>query len=53
MHLYYTGVENANPYITWDRMDVDIDRTIQEVESVISKIECKNYNMKDIKRKAV
>ncbi len=51
MHLYYTGVENANPYITWDRLDVDIDRTIQEVETVISKIECKNYNMTDIKIK--
>ena len=49
MHLYYTGVENENPYISWDRQDVNISKTISDVDTVIRKIDCKNYNMIDTK----
>lgn len=49
MHIYYTGVEDSNPYITWDRLNINIDKTINEVELVIKNIEHKNYSMSDVR----
>ncbi len=49
MHLYYTGEETGNPYITYDRNKINLDNTIKEVDNVIALIGKKNYDMQNIK----
>ncbi|MFC1671100.1 ATP-dependent DNA helicase [Spirochaetota bacterium] len=49
MHLYYTGEESGNPYITYDRDKKNIDSTVNEFDKVVDHIENKNYDMSNIK----
>lgn len=44
LHLYYTAAENEVPYITWERGQVNIPKTIKDVDGIISQIECKNFD---------
>ena len=46
MHLYYTGEENSVPTITFENNKTDIDKTINEFEYVVHKIECKDFKKK-------
>ena len=47
MHLYYTNsAEDGNPYITFPRNELAINKTIDEVTNVVHKIEAKDYSMK-------
>jgi len=44
-HLYYTGAEGENPYISFDKDGKSIDKTIAAFDGVVNKIETKNYGM--------
>lgn len=45
MHLYYTKEENGNPYITFEKRNVSVDKTIKEFDNVVSRIEKKDFAM--------
>jgi DNA helicase-2/ATP-dependent DNA helicase PcrA len=38
-HLYYTGVESGNPYITWDKDSRTLSKTIETFDKVVGRIE--------------
>lgn len=44
-HLYYTGVEDGNPYITFLKDQRSIDNTIQTFDRVVRRIECKDFSI--------
>ena len=50
MHLYYTGVDDGNPFISYDYNRTAIDKTIDEVSNVVDKIEHKEFKQ-DPKRR--
>lgn len=43
LHIYYTGAEDENPYVSYDYNKASLDRTISEVDAIVSKIENKIY----------
>jgi DNA helicase II / ATP-dependent DNA helicase PcrA len=45
MHLYYTGEESGNPMISFDKNAKAIDSTIKNFDSVVARIEAKDYAM--------
>ncbi len=45
-HLYYTGEESGNPFISWDKDSKSIDRTIADFDKTVSRIEDRDYRMK-------
>jgi len=45
MHLYYTGTKNDKPYVTFERNSENIGKTVAAFDSVVQKIESKNYAM--------
>jgi len=45
MHLYYTGEDNGNPYITFEKNQRHIDQTIQEFDAIIRRIESKDFRI--------
>lgn len=45
LHLYYTGEEGGNPYISFNKDLKSIDNTIKEIDNVINKIENKQFNI--------
>ncbi|KYC62359.1 ATP-dependent helicase [Heyndrickxia coagulans] len=46
MHLYYTGEENSNPYVTFPKDTKLIDKTIQILDKIVKKIEGKDFSLK-------
>lgn len=42
-HLYYTGEDSGNPYVTFEKDGKAIDKTVAAFDEVVSKIENKNY----------
>ncbi len=48
MHLYYTGANNENPFISFSKSDATITKTIKNFDEVVHKIESKNYDMTNI-----
>jgi DNA helicase-2/ATP-dependent DNA helicase PcrA len=48
MHLYYTGEESGNPYITYDRASRDIEKTVKTFDGIVNLIEHKNFDKSDI-----
>jgi DNA helicase II / ATP-dependent DNA helicase PcrA len=42
-HLYYTGVESGNPYITWDKDDRRLTKTIATFDAVVDRIENRDF----------
>lgn len=46
MHLYYTGEENSNPYVTFQKDTKSIDRTISTFDGIVKKIEEKDFTIK-------
>ena len=42
-HLYYTGEESGNPYITFPRDGQSIDQTIHTFDTVVRRIEAHDY----------
>ena len=50
MHLYYTSTENENPLISYDYKQSTINQTISEIDTVVGKIEGKNFDHTHIKK---
>jgi len=50
MHLYYTGEESGNPYISYDRSSVDLDKTIKAFDTIVSEIEKNNFDNSAVKK---
>lgn len=44
MHLYYTGEENGVPTVSFDKSPELIDKTIQEFDAVVGKIQSKDFS---------
>lgn len=47
MHLYYTGEDSGNPFVTFDRGNSNIDGTINEIDKVVARIENKDFAIKE------
>ena len=47
MHLYYTGVEGTNPYISFDKNTQSIGQTIATFDHVVDRIENKDFRLKE------
>jgi DNA helicase-2/ATP-dependent DNA helicase PcrA len=47
MHLYYTGVEGENPYISFDKDTCLIQSTIDTFDRVVNRIEQKDFRIKE------
>lgn len=43
MHLFYTGTKDGSPYVSYDYNSKSIQKTMDEVESVVQKIERKDF----------
>ena len=47
LHLFYTGENIGNPYISWDHNQERIDTTINHIEGAITEIEEKNFRVEE------
>jgi DNA helicase-2/ATP-dependent DNA helicase PcrA len=47
MHLYYTGVEGGNPYISFEKNPQQVGKTISTFDEVVSRIEQKDFKLKE------
>lgn len=45
MHLYYTGEEGGNPYVTFAKDDRAIDKTVAWFDDIVDRIERQDYQM--------
>ena len=45
MHLYYTGEDDGNPYVSFTKDDRAIGRTISQFDDIVARIERKNYQI--------
>lgn len=45
MHLYYTGEESGNPYVTFPKDDRAIGKTVARFEEIVRRIECGDYRI--------
>ena len=46
-HLYYTGEENGNPYVTFNKNEGLIERTVKSFDKIVERIENRNYTMNE------
>jgi DNA helicase-2/ATP-dependent DNA helicase PcrA len=47
LHLYFTGEDNSNPYISFRKNSQSIDATIAKFDEVVSCIEGKRFEVKE------
>ena len=45
MHLYYTGEDGGNPYVSFTKDDRAIGKTIAQFDDIVSRIEQQDYQM--------
>ena len=45
MHLYYTGEDDSNPYITFDKDAHSIDQTMDAFDGIVNRIENKDFEI--------
>ena len=45
MHLYYTGEDDGNPYVSFAKDDRAIDKTIARFDDIVARIERQDYRM--------
>ena len=45
MHLYYTGEDDGNPYISFDKDTRSIDRTMATFDGIVARIENKDFEI--------
>ena len=45
MHLYYTGEDDGNPYISFDKDSHSIDRTMEVFDGIVDRIENKDFEI--------
>lgn len=44
-HLYYTGEDSGNPYITFEKNERSIEKTITSFDEVVARIEAKDFRI--------
>lgn len=47
MHLYYTGENGGNPYVSFAKDDRAIGKTITEFDDIVDRIERRDYRIKE------
>jgi DNA helicase-2/ATP-dependent DNA helicase PcrA len=45
MHLYYTGEDGGNPYVSFDKDDRAIGKTIAQFDDIVGRIERQDYQI--------
>ena len=45
MHLYYTGEDDSNPYISFDRNARSIEQTMETFDGIVARIENKDFEI--------
>ena len=45
LHLYCTGEENSNPYISFDNDSLSIDQTMEAFDGIVTRIENKDFEI--------
>ena len=45
MHLYYTGEDDGNPYISFDKDARSIDQTMETFDGIVARIEDKDFEI--------
>jgi len=45
MHLYYTGEDGGNPYVSFSKDDRSIGKTIAQFDEIVNSIEVKDYQI--------
>lgn len=45
MHLYYTGEDGGNPYVSFNKDDRAIDKTIAHFDEIVARIEQQDYQI--------
>ena len=45
MHLYYTGEDAGNPYVSFDRNPDSISQTMEAFDGVVGRIEAKDFEI--------
>lgn len=45
MHLYYTGEDGGNPYVSFSKDDRAIDKTIARFDEIVTRIEKQDYQI--------
>ena len=45
MHLYYTGEDGGNPYVSFTKDDRAIEETISRFDNIVARIENKDYRI--------
>ena len=45
MHLYYTGEDDSNPYVSFNRDAYSIDRTMEAFDGIVARIENKDFEI--------
>ena len=45
MHLYYTGEDDSNPYISFDKDARSIDQTMEAFDGIVDRIENKDFEI--------
>ncbi|MFL1492158.1 ATP-dependent DNA helicase [Pseudomonas antarctica] len=45
MHLYYTGEDGGNPYVTFSKDDRAIVKTIEQFDDIVARIERQDYQI--------
>jgi DNA helicase-2/ATP-dependent DNA helicase PcrA len=45
MHLYYTGEDGGNPYVSFTKDDRAIGKTVTEFDNIVSRIEQQDYQI--------
>jgi DNA helicase II / ATP-dependent DNA helicase PcrA len=45
-HLYYTGEDSGNPFVSWEKDNKSIDRTMADFDRIVGRIEARDFRMK-------
>ncbi|MFX3673876.1 MAG: ATP-dependent helicase [Paenisporosarcina sp.] len=51
MHIYYTGEQNSNPYVTFNKDSSVINQTIKSFDTIVERIENYDYTIKERPKK--
>ncbi len=51
MHIYYTGEQNSNPYVTFNKDSSVITNTIRSFDTIVERIENYDYTIKERPKK--
>src|SRR5690606_20867751 len=46
LHLYFTGEKDGLPYVSFDKSDISINKTMNSFDRIVSRIEKKDFKIK-------